>query len=119
MDFEEQLRIFIYYHLQEYRSAQHLLQALKEDDFARLHIAPEQGIEKSSFSEAINNRGLEQMLHVFKELQMQAHDLLPNAHPELGSLVGIDGSLIDGSLSMLWADYRKVPKRPRSMSDLT
>ena len=113
MDFEEQLRILIYYHLQEYRSAQHLLQALKEDDFARLHIAPEQGIEKSSFSEAINNRGLEQMLHVFKELQMQAFDLLPNAHPELGSLVGIDGSLIDGSLSMLWADYRKGSKKAK------
>lgn len=113
MDFEEQLRILIYYHLQEYRSAQHLLQALKEDDFARQHIAPEKGIEKSSFSEAINNRGLEQMLHVFKELQMQAHGLLPHAHPELGSLVGIDGSLIDGSLSMLWADYRKGSKKAK------
>ncbi len=113
MDFEEQLRILIYYHLQEYRSAQHLLQALKEDDFARQHIAPERGVEKSSFSEAINNRGLEQMLHVFKELQMQAHGLLPHAHPELGSLVGIDGSLIDGSLSMLWADYRKGSKKAK------
>jgi hypothetical protein len=113
MDFEEQLRILIYYHLQEYRSAQHLLQALKEDDFARQHIAPERGIEKSSFAEAINNRGLEQMLHVFKELQMQAHGLLPRAHPELGSLVGIDGSLIDGSLSMLWADYRKGSKKAK------
>jgi hypothetical protein len=41
------------------------------------------------------------MLHVFKELQMQAHDLLPNAPPELGSLIGIDGSLIDGSLSVV------------------
>jgi len=113
MDFEEQLRILVYYHLQEYRSAQHLLQALKEDDFARQYIAPEQGIEKSSFSEAINNRGLEQLLHVFKGLQTQAADLLPNAHPELGSLVGIDGSLIDGTLSMLWADYRKGSKKAK------
>lgn len=113
MDFEEQLRILIYYHLQEYSSAQHLLQALKEDDFARDHIAPEQGIEKSSFSEAINSRGLEQLLHVFTNLQKQAADLLPNAHPELGSLVGIDGSLIDGTLSMLWADYRKGSKKAK------
>ena len=44
---------------------------------------------------------------------MQAHDLLPNAHPELGSLVGIDGSLIDGSLSMPWADYRKGSKKAK------
>lgn len=113
MDFEEQLRILVYYHLQDYRSAQHLLQGLKEDDFARQHIAPEQGIEKSSFSEAINNRGLEQLLHVFKGLQVQAADLLPNVHPELGSLVGIDGSLIDGTLSMLWADYRKGSKKAK------
>jgi hypothetical protein len=113
MDFEEQLRILVYFHLQEHSSAQHLLQALKEDDFARKHIAPEQGIEKSSFSEAINGRGLEQMLHVFTHLQIQAADLLPNAHPELGSLVGIDGSLIDGTLSMLWADYRKGSKKAK------
>lgn len=113
MDFEEQLRILIYYHLQEHSSAQHLLQALKEDDFARQHIAPEQGIEKSSFSEAINGRGLEQLLHVFTHLQQQAANLLPNAHPELGSLVGIDGSLIDGTLSMLWADYRKGSKKAK------
>jgi len=113
MDFEEQLRILVYYHLKEYGSAQQLLQALKEDDFASQHIAPEQGIEKSSFSEAINNRGLEQLLHVFTGLQQQAADLLPNAHPELGSLVGIDGSLIDGTLSMLWADYRKGSKKAK------
>ena len=113
MDFEEQLRILVYYHLQEYSSAQHLLQALKEDDYARNHIAPEQGIEKSSFSEAINSRGLEQLLHVFTHLQKQAADLLPNAYPELGSLVGIDGSLIDGTLSMLWADYRKGSKKAK------
>jgi hypothetical protein len=113
MDFEEQLRILVYYHLKEYGSAQQLLQALKEDDFASQYIAPEQGIEKSSFSEAINSRGLEQLLHVFTSLQQEAADLLPNAHPELGSLVGIDGSLIDGSLSMLWADYRKGSKKAK------
>lgn len=113
MDFQEQLRVLVYYHLQEYSSAQHLLQALKEDEFASQHIAPEQGIEKSRFSEAINGRGLEQLLHVFTHLQMQAADLLPNAHPELGSLVGIDGSLIDGTMSMLWADYRKGSQKAK------
>jgi hypothetical protein len=113
MDFEEQLRILVYYHLQEHCSAQHLLQALKEDEFARQHIAPEQGIEKSSFSEAINGRGLEQLQHVFTHLQKQAAGILPDAHPELGSLVGIDGSVIDGTLSMLWADYRKGSKKAK------
>jgi hypothetical protein len=31
--------------------------ALKEDDFARKNIAPNDGISKSSFIEAINTRG--------------------------------------------------------------
>ncbi len=113
MSFEEHLRALVFFHLEEHTSAQHLLQTLKEDDFAREHIAPEDGIEKSSFAEATNSRGLEQFLHVFENLQQQASHLLPNAHKELGQLVGIDGSLIDGTLSMLWADYRKGSKKAK------
>lgn len=113
MSFEEQLQVLVFFHLQEYTSAQHLIQILKEDDFARKHIAPEQGIEKSSFSEAVNTRGLEQLVHVFQQLQAKASALLPSAYAELGELVGIDGSLIDGTLSMLWADYRKGSKKAK------
>ena len=113
MSFEEQLQVLVFFHLQEYTSAQHLIQILKEDDFARKHIAPEQGIEKSSFSEAVNTRGLEQLVHVFQQLQAKASGLLPSAYAELGELVGIDGSLIDGTLSMLWADYRKGSKKAK------
>jgi len=113
MSFEEHLRALVFFHLEEHTSAQHLLQTLKEDDFAREHIAPENGIEKSSFSEATNSRGLEQFLHVFQHLQVQASEILPKAHEELGELIGIDGSLIDGTLSMLWADYRKGSKKAK------
>ena len=113
MSFEEHLRALVFFHLEEHTSAQHLLQTLKEDDFAREHIAPDDGIEKSSFSEATNSRGLEQFLHVFENLQEQASHLLPHTHKELGQLVGIDGSLIDGTLSMLWADYRKGSKKAK------
>jgi IS4 transposase len=113
MSFEEHLRALVFFHLEEHTSAQHLLQTLKEDDFAREHIAPQQGIEKSSFSEATNTRGLEQFMHVFQQLQAQASEVLPFGHEELGELVGIDGSLIDGTLSMLWADYRKGSKKAK------
>ncbi|MFZ1985044.1 MAG: IS4 family transposase [Desulfatitalea sp.] len=113
MSFEEQLRVLVYFHLQEHTSAQHLLQTLKEDHFAREYIAPGKGIEKSSFSEAINNRGLEQLVHVFESLQAQASAMLPAAAAELGQLIGIDGSLIDGTLSMRWADYRKGSKKAK------
>jgi len=113
MSFEEHLRALVFFHLEEHTSAQHLLQTLKEDDFAREHIAPEDGIEKSSFSEATNSRGLEQFMHVFTQLQVRASKILPKAHEELGDLIGIDGSLIDGTLSMCWADYRKGSKKAK------
>jgi len=107
MEFESQLKTLVYFHLQEHTSAQHLLQDLEEDDYARTHIAPPSGIKKSSFSEAVNTRGLEQFAYVFAHLQNQATSILPNRYPELGNLVAIDGSLIDAVLSMVWADYRK------------
>jgi hypothetical protein len=113
MSFEEHLRALVFFHLEEHTSAQHLLQTLKEDDFAREHIAPEDGIEKSSFSKATNSRGLEQFMHVFQQLQVQASKILPKAHEQLGDLIGIDGSLIDGTLSMIWADYRKGSKKAK------
>ena len=52
-------------------------------------------------------------MHVFQNLQAQASKILPKAHEELGNLVGIDGSLIDGTFSMLWADYRKGVKKAK------
>jgi hypothetical protein len=113
MTFEDHLRALVFFHLEEHTSAQDLLQTLKEDDFAREHVAPEDGIGKSSFSEATNTRGLEQFMYVFQHLQTQASHLLPKAHEELGDLVGIDGSLIEGTLSMIWADYRKGSKKAK------
>jgi len=113
MTFDDQLKILIFFHLEGYTSAQHLLQALEEDDFARDVIAPEKGIKKSSFAEAINTRGLEQLAHIYQNLQAQAVNILPKEHDKLGELVAIDGSLIDAVLSMHWADYRKGAKKAK------
>jgi len=113
MEFEDHLKALIFFHLEEHTSGQHLLQVLEEDDFAKSEIAPEGGIKKSSFCEATNSRGLEQFLHVFNNLQAQAANILPNRHPDLGDLVGIDGSLIDATLSMVWADYRKKSNKAK------
>ena len=113
MNFEDQLKILIFYHLEEHVSARHMLQVLKQDDFARENIAPKDGIKKSSFSEAINTRGVEQFQAVFEKLSHQAAGILPDSHPELGNLVGIDGSLITATLSMDWADYRKGSKKAK------
>ena len=112
MTFEDRLHALIYFHLEEHTSGRHLLQALKEDERARC-IAPENGIEKSSFFEAVNARGLKQLLEVFEGLEKEARGLLPMEHTELGDLVAVDGSLIDATLSMAWADYRKGAKKAK------
>jgi len=114
MTFEDQLHALIYFHLQEHSSGRHLLQELKEDEFARSFIAPEEGIEKSSFFEAINTRGLTQLKEVFEALQGEAHKVLPKEYKDLGDLTVIDGSLIDATLSMYWADYRDGAKKAKA-----
>jgi len=95
MEFEHQLNALIFFHLEEHTSGRHLIQTLQEDDFARNNIAPPEGIQKSSFFEAMRERALDQFLFVFQELQKHASMVLPQKCPELGQLVAIDGSLID------------------------
>ena len=70
--------------------------------------SPEDGIEKSNFSEATNSRGHQQFMYVFQQLQVQASKILPKAHEELGELIGIDGSLVNGTLSMIWQTTVRV-----------
>jgi hypothetical protein len=113
MTFEDQLKALVFFHLEEHDSARHLIYVLEKDSFAREHIAPKDGIKKSSFSEAINSRGLEQLTHVFNELQAQATKTIPAEFEHLGNLVAIDGSLIDAVLSMTWADYRNGSKKAK------
>ena len=113
MTFEQQLKSLILFHLEEYDSARHLLQVLKQDDFARAFIAPPQGIGRSSYGEALNTRGLEQLIFVYEKLQAQATATLPKVHPHLGDLVAIDGTLIDAVCSMTWADYSSTTKKAK------
>ena len=113
MTFEDQINILVYFHLEEHHSGRHLLQVLKENHFARQHIAPEKGISKSSFFEDISSRGLEQMLELFEKLYVKAAKQLPQGHAELGDITIIDGSLIDSVLSMYWADYRNGAKKAK------
>jgi hypothetical protein len=113
MTFEDQLHALIYFHLEEHTSGRHLLQDLEEDDFVRNVIAPSEGIKKSSFFEAINTRGLEQLGEVFQALYGKATRTLPKEYTDLGDLVSIDGSLVDAVLSMHWADYRDGSKKAK------
>jgi hypothetical protein len=67
MNFEDQLKALVLYHLDEHTSGSHLLHVLEEDSFAREQIAPLDGIKKSSFFEAVNSRGLEQLSALFQK----------------------------------------------------
>ena len=115
MTFEDQLKILTYYHLEEHSSGRHLLQVLAQEGFAATHIAPPDGIKKSAFFEALNSRGLEQMVQVYENLQKQATAKIPIAKKMdgLGDLIAVDGTLIDATLSMVWADYRDGAKKAK------
>lgn len=111
--FEHQLNSLIWFHLHEHSSGRELLQVLEQDSFAKDYIAPPDGVSKSAFFEAMNSRGVEQLLEVYHILQRQAKGQLPNRHPDLGELVAIDGTLIDAVASMYWADYRDGSKKAK------
>jgi len=113
MTFDDQLKALIFFHLEEHTSGTELLQFLEQDDFARQCIAPKDGIKKSSFFEAINNRGLEQLEFIYNELQKEATKSIPPQFINLGELVAIDGSLITAVFSMTWADYRDGAKKAK------
>jgi len=53
------------------------------------------------------------LTQVFDALVQEAGTLLPGEHTDLGDLVSVDGSLIDATLSMTWADYRKGAKKAK------
>lgn len=95
-----------------------MLQVIEQDDFARVNIAPEEGIKKSSFSEAINSRRLEQLKIVFERLNRKTSGILPNRHPELGDLVALDGSLINATLSMWKRRFRILANSFSKSTDL-
>lgn len=113
MTFEDQLNALVYFHLEEHDSGRDLLQALEENDFARQEVAPQGGIQKSSFFEALGTRGLEQLLHVYNGLLADTSSQLPKDYAHLGDLQAIDGSLVDAVLSMAWAEYRDGSKKAK------
>ena len=63
MTFEDQLKALVYFHLQEHKSARHLIQDMKESDFAKQNIAPDGGLvaaasQRQSTTGVLNNYNL-------------------------------------------------------------
>ena len=111
MTFGDELKALIFFHPEEHVPGRHLIQVLKEDDFALKNIAPKDGIGKSGFFEAINNRGLEHLNFVFQKPGIEASNILSGRYADSGELIAFDGSLIDAVLSMIRSDCRKGSKK--------
>lgn len=104
--FESQLKSLIFYHVEEYTSAKALLEEIQDNQSVKDILIPEAALGGSTFYEANSYRGATQMLEVFDALSRKVAKRLRVDHAWLGELTAIDGSLIDATLSMIWADYR-------------
>jgi hypothetical protein len=107
------VKSLIYYHTGEYISAQALLHDIQNDESIKYLINCPEGFGQSTFYEANSSRGVTQMLEVFDRLSRKVSKCLGITHAQLGNLVAIDGSLIDASLSMTWADYRESSNKAK------
>lgn len=103
--FADQLHSLIYLHVEEYTSGRALLDDLADPQQSPPPGLPTGGIKRSTFFEALHTRGLEQMVEVFSRLSHKAAKLVTHQETDLGPLRVIDGTLIDATLSMAWADY--------------
>ncbi len=88
MTFGDHLNAPIFFHLHEHDPARHLIREPDGDDSAEQFVAPEDGISRRSFSEAVRHRGSEQSQHVFRQPGRQAETVLPEDH------LSADGSLL-------------------------
>lgn len=119
--FPYQLKSLVYYHTEAFTSAQDLLQAMREDpsclrsrkQVVRQTLVPPGGLGESTFYEANATRGASQMLEVLDRLSKKVSKRLKIEPMELGDLMAIDGSLIDASLSMVWADYSSSTRKAK------
>jgi Transposase DDE domain len=112
--FDHQVRALVYYHTEAFTSGQDLLQAAQEDPFVHALMVPDTGLGESTFYEANANRGSQQMCELVDRLSKKACKRLKMAHPELGKLVAIDGSLIEACLSMRWAEYSSSQRKAKA-----
>lgn len=111
--FDYQVRALVYYHTEAATSAQDLLHTARCDPFVHHLIVPEDGLGESTFYEANATRGSQPMLELIDRLSKKVAKHLKVASPELGELVALDGTLLDASLSMTWAEYTTAQRKAK------
>jgi len=111
--FYHQIYTLVYFHVEEYSSGRALLEDINDPKESPPEWLPQDGLGRGTFFEAIHSRGLEQMFEVFERLSKKAANAMGTKYEKFGDLCAIDGSLIDATLSMEWADYTSTTNKAK------
>jgi hypothetical protein len=111
--FDKQIYTLIYFHCEEYSSGRALIEDINDPKQSPPEGLPEDGLGKSTFFESLHNRGLAQMFELFERLSCKAAQALGRKYDQFGSLCAFDGSLVDATLSMEWADYTTTTNKAK------
>ena len=111
--FPDQVYTLTYFHVEEYTSGRGLIEDLCDPKQPPLDGLPQSGIPRSTFFDAIHTRGLPRMLEVLDRLGRKARRVVGISHEDLGDLQACDGSLVDATLSMEWADYTSTTNKAK------
>jgi len=109
--FYNQIYTLVYFHCEEYSSGRALLDDINDPEQSPPEGLPQDGLGRGTFFEAINSRGLAQMFEVFERLNSKAAKALGTKYLKFGALSVLDGSLVDATLSMEWADYTQTENK--------
>jgi len=111
--FGDQIYTLVYFHAEEYSSGCALIEDINDPEQSPPEGLPQDGVPKSTFFEAIHSRGLCQMFEVFERLSRKAAKALGMNYEKFGDLCALDGSLVDATLSMEWADYTETTNKAK------
>jgi len=111
--FHNQIYTLVYFHAEEYSSGRALLEDVNDPEQSPPEGLPQDGLGRGTFFEALHSRGLAQMFETFERLSCRAAKALGTKYDKFGPLSALDGSLIDATLSMEWADYSQSTKKAK------
>jgi hypothetical protein len=111
--FVNQIYTLVYFHTEEYSSGRALLEDVNDNKQSPPVGLPQDGLGRGTFFEALHSRGLSQMFEVFERLSRKAAKALGTKYDNFGSLCALDGSLVDATLSMEWADYTQTTNKAK------
>jgi transposase len=109
--FVNQIYTLVYFHCEEYSSGRALIEDINDPKQLPLAGLRKDGRSRGTFFEALHTRGLPQMFETCERLSCKAAKALGPKYLNFGSLCALDGSLIDATLSMEWADYTETTNK--------